>query len=62
MKNVLSNNGEYILGFNGNDGIGHVVNVISVDGQIVIHDEQISKESDRYTTVASFNDIDYFEV
>ncbi len=62
LKNILSNKGEYILGFNGNDGVGHVVNVITVDGQIIIHDEQISKESDRYTNIESFNDIDYFEV
>lgn len=62
LKNLLSKDGEYILGFNGNDGIGHVVNVITVGGQIIIHDEQISKESDRYTTIESFSDIDYFEV
>lgn len=62
LKILLSKEGEYILGFNGNDGIGHVVNVITIDGKIVIHDEQISKESDRYTTIDSFSDIDYFEV
>ncbi|MDE7421625.1 MAG: hypothetical protein K2N35_15645, partial [Muribaculaceae bacterium] len=62
LKKLLSQDGEYILGFNGKDGIGHVVNVITINGQIVIHDEQINKESDRYSSIDSFCDIDYFEV
>lgn len=62
LKKLLSKDGEYILGFNGNDGIGHVVNVITIKGHIIIHDEQISKESDRYSSIDSFSDIDYFEV
>ena len=62
LKKLLSKDGEYILGFNGKDGIGHVVNVIAIKGQTIIHDEQISKESDRYGSIDSFSDIDYFEV
>lgn len=62
LKSCLSKDGEYVLGFNGTDGIGHVVNVITIGGQIIIHDEQISKESNRYSSIDSFNDIDYFEV
>ena len=62
LKKCLDTEGEYILGFNGKDDCGHVVNVISVNGSIIIHDEQISREANRYSSLASFSDIDYFEL
>ncbi|MDE6548312.1 MAG: hypothetical protein K2L22_04875 [Muribaculaceae bacterium] len=62
MRKCLSAEGEYILGFNGKDDSGHVVNVISINGEIIIHDEQISRDANRYSSLASFSDIDYFEL
>ena len=62
LKKCLDTEGEYILGFNGKDDCGHVVNVISANGSIIIHDEQISREANRYSSLASFSDIDYFEL
>lgn len=62
LKRYLSQDGEYVLGFNGKDGVGHVVNVITINGKIIVHDEQISKESNRYSDIDSFCDIDYFEL
>ncbi|MDE5585906.1 MAG: hypothetical protein K2I92_06135 [Muribaculaceae bacterium] len=62
LRKCLSAEGEYILGFNGKDDSGHVVNVISINGEIIIHDEQISRNANRYSSLASFSDIDYFEL
>ena len=62
LRKFLSVEGEYVLGFNGKDDSGHVVNVISYAGEIIIHDEQISRDADRYSDLNSFFDIDYFEV
>ena len=58
----MDEKGEYIHGFNGKDDCGHVVNVISVNGSLIIHDEQISREDNRYCSLASFSDIYYVEL
>ena len=58
----MDTEGEDILGFNGKYDCGHVVNVISVNGSLIIHDEQISREDNRYCSLASFSDIDYVEL
>lgn len=62
LRKCLLEEGEYILGFNGKDDSGHVVNVISINGEIVIHDEQIRRDANRYSSLSSFSDIDYFEL
>ncbi|MDE5882795.1 MAG: hypothetical protein K2H60_13810 [Muribaculaceae bacterium] len=63
LKRTLSQEGEYIVGFNGIDkDSGHVINVTNFNGQIIIHDEQICKEADRYSDFTSFDDIDYCEI
>lgn len=63
LRKALAQEGEYIVGFNNKDGLsGHVVNVINFKGQIIVHDEQICKEVDRYSDLSSFTDIDYIEI
>lgn len=62
LKRTLSQPGEYVLGINGKDGEGHVVNVINHNGNIIIHDEQAKRESNRYRDIDSFRDIDYMEI
>lgn len=62
LKRTLSQPGEYVLGINGKDGEGHVVNVINHNGNIIIHDEQAKRESNRYRDIDSFMDIDYMEI
>ena len=62
LKKQLLQPGEYVLGYNYKNGEGHVVNIINDGGNIIVHDEQAPRQSERYRNLESFEGIDYLEL
>ena len=62
LKKQLSQPGEYVLGYNYKNGDGHVVNIINDGGNIIVHDEQAPRQSERYRKLDTFENIDYLEL
>lgn len=62
LRNQLTSDGEYVLGINQKDGNGHVLNIIKRGDSVIIHDEQPSRQSERFINIESITDIDSLEL
>lgn len=62
LKRRINGNGEYVLGINRKNGEGHVISIIRNGDDIILHDEQKAKDSERYLNIDALSNIDYLEV
>ncbi len=68
VRKQLTVDGEYVLGINNkpipgqSEGDGHVVNIIIKDGELIIHDEQQNKNSERFLKLESLQNLENIEI